>query len=81
MAWTHLEVVGHINHPDIRNPPGAYQEGEGFTPSITAVFEIELSPDPRPAAMLLGNVEYFSLLPPLHRRIYIYRAPSLGNSP
>jgi Dolichyl-phosphate-mannose-protein mannosyltransferase len=75
MAWTQLEVVGHINNPDIRNPPGAYHEGGGFTPVITAGFEVEASPDPRSSAILAGDVEYFSLLPPLHRRIYIYHAP------
>jgi hypothetical protein len=75
MAWTQLEVVGHINNPDIRNPPGAYHAGEGYTPSITSVFQVEASPDPRKSSIFLGDVEYFSLLPPFHRQIYIYRAP------
>jgi hypothetical protein len=81
MAWTHLEIAGYINNPDSRNPPGAYHEGEGFTPSITGGFEVDASPDPRSAAVLVGDVKYFSLLPPFQRRIYIYRAPPQGNSP
>ncbi|HEX4055400.1 MAG TPA: glycosyltransferase family 39 protein [Tepidisphaeraceae bacterium] len=80
MAWTQLEAVGHINNPDIQNPPNAYQKGQGYTPIINAVFDIEASPDPRPSSLLLGDVEYFSLLPPFDRRIYIYRAPPPGNS-
>ncbi len=79
MAWTQLEVVGHINNRDIRNPPDAYQHDEGYTPSINAVFQVEASPDPRGSSILFGEVEYFSLLPPFHRQIYIYRAPPPGS--
>ncbi|MGD0462378.1 MAG: glycosyltransferase family 39 protein [Tepidisphaeraceae bacterium] len=75
MAWTQLEVVGHINYPDIRNPPDAYHPGKGYTPCITPVFQVEASPDPRASSILLGEVEYFSLLPPFHRQNYIYGAP------
>jgi hypothetical protein len=79
MAWTQLEITEYINNPGIRNPAWAYREGEGYTPSVKALFEIEASPDPRASAVLMGSVGYLSLLPPFQREIYIYRAPS--NSP
>ncbi len=75
MAWTQLQVDGHINNPDIRNPPDAYQKGYGYTPCITATFLIEVSPDGRASSVFRGDVQYFSLLPPFHRQIYIYRVP------
>lgn len=80
MAWTQLEVDGHINNRNIRNPPDAYQDGKGLTPDITPIFQVEASPDPRSWSILLGDVEYFSILPPFHRRIYIYRAWSQESS-
>jgi hypothetical protein len=81
MAWTQLEIVGHINNPEVRNPPNAFQTGEGYTPCITSLFEIEASPDPRKSSKLLHDVKYFSFLPPFHRQIYIYRAPPPESSP
>jgi hypothetical protein len=81
MAWSHLEVVGHINNPDIQNPPNAFQKGESYTPSIRDRFEVDASPDLRPSSVYLGGVEYFSLLPPLHRWIYIYQPGPQANAP
>jgi hypothetical protein len=80
MAWTQLEVSGHINNPEVRNPPDAYRGGKSYTPNVTAIVLVEASPDPRASFIMLGEVEYFSLLPPFHRQIYIYHAPPPENS-
>jgi hypothetical protein len=73
LGWTQLQMVGHINNPQIRNPSDAYQEGSGLTPCIAVIFQIEASHEPGMSPTSLGSVEYFSLLPPFHRRIYIDR--------
>jgi hypothetical protein len=81
LGWTQLEVAGHINNPEIRNPRRAYERGKGFAPTVAARFEVEASPDTRSSAVFAGDVEYFSILPPFHRRIYIYRGPPQENWP
>ena len=71
---TQLEVVGHVNNPDIQNPPDTYQDGKGYAPSIHPLFFVRASLDPRMSSMLLDEVAYFSLLPPFHRQVFVYRA-------
>jgi Dolichyl-phosphate-mannose-protein mannosyltransferase len=73
MGWTQLESTGHLNNPEVLNSPEGYRADEGMMPGLKPDYLVEASCDPRAGAKLVRSVEYFSLLPPMERRIYIFR--------
>jgi hypothetical protein len=68
-CWAQLLATGYIN--DYRLPRALFKPDVGMTPSLRPVYRVEFEPqvDTRPSAF--GTIDYFSALPPFHRRIYI----------
>ncbi len=76
---TQMMDAGHINDPRL-HPRWAYRRRRGSLPAVVPEYTLEASP---PSAKLdseatrFGSVQYWSLVPPFRRRVYIdrYRDP------
>jgi hypothetical protein len=71
--WTELDAAGHLNSNRIKNPPGAFRPGVGLTPSIHPIFRLELGPTDQTVPTTYPPVEFTTVLPPFHRKVYIDR--------
>ncbi len=69
--YTQLEQAGHINRYGIRNPPHAFNEFQGYAPTLKPRYRVEFGPDADTAVSRFGTVDYISWLPPFRRRVYI----------
>lgn len=68
--WTELTCRGYINDARLKRPAGAYIGGRA-TPSVNPIYVLEYSRGPESEPTAMGQVDYFSLLPPFRRTIYI----------
>jgi hypothetical protein len=68
---TQLEAVGHINAPRLKNPPGAYNPDLSSTYVVRPKYRLEFAPVVDTIETEFGSVDYFSLLYPFHRRVYV----------
>ncbi len=69
--YTQLEQAGHINRYGIRNPANAYNPNQGYTPALKCRYRLEWQPYVDTMPSRFGTINYFSWLPPFHRRIFI----------
>jgi hypothetical protein len=69
--WTQGVIAGHVNDIRVLNPPNAYDKRHGLTPAMRVKFRLESGKTDVTKLTDFGTVDYFSLLPPFHRRIYI----------
>jgi hypothetical protein len=85
-ADTQVQAEGHINNPQVVNPPGAYRDGATaryvtyrpeLFPAIDARYLLSTDPNPDPSLVLptpVHSATYASpLFPPVRRTMYIYR--------
>ncbi len=79
--WTEADNSGHINDARLVTPPNAYDKSKGPTPNLHFVYRLERLPGPPTAPTSFGQVDYFSLLPPFHRTLFIDRYSSLWKGP
>ena len=63
----------YINDARIQNPPSAFNPKLGPTPLMDCLYELESRQTPVTEKSEFGTVEYFSVLPPFRRTIYIDR--------
>jgi hypothetical protein len=73
--WVQVQLGGHINDARLRNPPGTYNPRMGPTPEMRVEYRLESQPGRVTRRTDLGFVDYFSMLPPFHRRIFIDQFP------
>jgi hypothetical protein len=72
-CWAELLATGFIN--DYRIPPALFKPDVGLTPSLRPLYRLEFERQSDTIPSSFGAVEYFSALPPFHRRIFIDRFP------
>lgn len=91
-GWTEITHRGFINDSRITNPPDAYQPQTGrsytigtpywfwaFTPSISPLYCITLSPNPHLVDSVYAPVSYTTWLPPFRRKVLIQADPSVSS--
>ena len=66
-----IALGGFINDARLSNPPGAYNPDKGPTPGMHVIYRLESGPSSVTRLTHFGSVNYFSMLPPFHRRIFI----------
>jgi hypothetical protein len=86
-ADTQLDIAGHVNGPNVKVPPGAYQPyvqpawyppgvaNMALTPVVVPRYFIIDSPNSALVPVPLPAIEYTVILPPFHRWIYIQQLP------
>jgi hypothetical protein len=86
---TELDVRGHVNEPEVRVPANAYKPYvppvglpqcasdlvDPYTPSVVPKFFLVSSPRTCLAPTQYAPISYKTMLPPLHRYIYIQQLP------
>jgi hypothetical protein len=70
-GWAELLATGYIN--DYRIPPALFKPDVGMTPSLRPLYRLEFERQSDTIPSSFGAVDYFSALPPFHRRIFIDR--------
>jgi hypothetical protein len=71
--WTQVQLDGHINDVRIQNPRDAYRSDRGPTPDMHVLYRLESRRTAVTTYTSFGTQDYFSFLPPFHRRFYIDR--------
>jgi hypothetical protein len=79
--WTEADEFGHINDARLRTPIGAYDPSRGPTPHLDFVYRLESKPTAATVPSAFGQVDYFSLLPPFHRTVWIDTFPDPAKRP
>ncbi len=68
---TQLETTGYVNDPRLKNPHGSFNPDLGATYVVRPLYRLEFAPVADTKETRFGSVEYFSLLYPFHRRVYV----------
>jgi hypothetical protein len=68
---TILETTGYVNDPRLKNPHGSFNPDLGATYVVRPLYRLEFAPVADTKETRFGSVEYFSLLYPFHRRVYV----------
>jgi len=71
--WVQVTRQNHVNDPRVQTPSGAYDKHKGPTPALDVEYRLESEPTSVSVPTEFGTVDYFSILPPFHRRFYIDR--------
>lgn len=85
--WTQLEITGHVNHPLIANPRGAYHRllcsgpadlrpwWSQFTPSVQPRYAVTLFKVAGWPEVPQGRISYETWLPPGRHEVYTQQIP------
>jgi hypothetical protein len=68
-CWVQLLSTGFIN--DYRLPVALFKPDVGMTPSLRPLYRVEFEPQRDTIRSSFGVVDYFSAIPPFHRRLFI----------
>jgi hypothetical protein len=68
-CWVQLLSTGFIN--DYRLPVSLFKPDVGMTPSLRPLYRVEFEPQRDTIRSSFGVVDYFSAIPPFHRRLFI----------
>jgi hypothetical protein len=68
-CWVQLLSTGFIN--DYRLPASLFKPDVGMTPSLRPLYRVEFEPLRDTNRSRFGAVDYFSAIPPFHRRLFI----------
>jgi hypothetical protein len=79
--WTEADEFGRINDARLRTPVGAYDKTKGPTPHLDFVYRLERGPTAITTPSSFGQIDYFSLLPPFHRTVWIDTFPDPARRP